>query len=109
MDLQETWSMLVQDTGDSMTAVAIGIAKLGDPAVVLGAAKSGGGFVASGRAPSVAAGRLSYTHGLKVSVPPSHFSVLQCSRQQLRRADHQVMFLPDQKFCVTHTCIAEEG
>ena len=58
--------MLLPDTGDSMTAVALGIAKLGDPAVVLGAAKSGGGFVASGRAPSVAAGRLSYIHGLKV-------------------------------------------
>jgi len=67
--VQETWSMLLPDTGDSMTAVAVGIAKLGDPAVVLGAAKLGGGFVASGRAPSVAAGRLSYIHGLRVGLP----------------------------------------
>ena len=58
--------MLQPDSDGSLTAVAVGIAKLGDPAVVLRAAKLGGGFVASGRAPSVAAGRLSYIHGLKV-------------------------------------------
>ena len=59
--------MLSTDTGSDMTAVAVGIAKLGDPAVVINASKAGGGgFVASGRAPSVAAGRLSYVHGLKV-------------------------------------------
>lgn len=59
--------MLPQDTGSQRTAVAVGIAKLGDPAVVAGASKYGGGFVASGRAPSVAAGRLSYMQGLKVT------------------------------------------
>lgn len=64
--MQETWDLFTPDSGRELTAVAIGIAKLGDPTVVLNAAKSGGGFVASGRAPSVAAGRLSYTHGLKV-------------------------------------------
>ena len=63
--------MLPADTSSSRTAVAIGIAKLGDPVVVLQASKHGGGFVASGKAPSVAAGRLSYVNGLKVRTSQS--------------------------------------
>lgn len=66
LHLQETWRMLPADAGGKSTAVAIAIAKLGEPAVVLEASKQGGGFVASGRASSVAAGRLSYVNGLKV-------------------------------------------
>lgn len=62
--------MLSPDGNGGMTAVAVGIAKLGEPAVALQAAKYGGGFVASGRASSVAAGRLSYVNGLKVGVWP---------------------------------------
>ena len=64
---QETWAMLPPDAGSETTAIAVGIAKLGEPAVALQAAKYGGGFVASGRASSVAAGRLSYVNGLKVT------------------------------------------
>ena len=63
---QECWGLLAPDGPSDLTAVAVGLAKLGDPAVLLKAAKSGGGFVASGKAPSVAAGRLSYIHALKV-------------------------------------------
>lgn len=59
--------MLPPDAGGEVTAVAVGIAKLGEPAVAVQASKHGGGFVASGRASSVAAGRLSYVNGLKVS------------------------------------------
>ena len=73
--IQDTTCLLSTDTGSEMTAVAIGIAKLGDPAVVLNASKAGG-FVASGRAPSVAAGRLSYVHGLKVRALPYIHSAL---------------------------------
>ena len=65
-DYQETWRMLPTDASGEFTAVAIGIAKLGEHALVLEASKQGGGFVASGRASSVAAGRLSYVNGLKV-------------------------------------------
>ena len=57
--------MLPADTAGETTAVAVGIAKLGEPAIVLEASRHGGGFVASGRASSVAAGRLSYAYGLK--------------------------------------------
>lgn len=66
VDIQETWSMLAPDTGAEMTAVAVGIARLAEPAVATAAAPGGGGFVASGRAASVAAGRLSFFYGLKV-------------------------------------------
>ena len=58
--------MLPPNTVGETTAVAVGIARLGEPAIVLEASKQGGGFVASGRASSVAAGRLSYVNGLKV-------------------------------------------
>lgn len=62
------------------TAVAIGIAKLAEPAFVLHAALTssggGGGYIGTGRALSAAAGRLSYFYGLRVrfslpSVRPS--------------------------------------
>ena len=72
--MQESWGLLQPDGHKDMTAIAIGVAKLGEPAVLLEAAEAGGGFVASGRAPSVAAGRLSYIYGLKVlySTPSKH-------------------------------------
>ena len=49
----------------SLTAVAVGIAKLGEPAAVAGH-KEASSFTGTGRALSAAAGRLSYVHGLKV-------------------------------------------
>ena len=63
---QATWGLLPADNGATQkTVVAVAIAKLGEPAVV--AAFSGGGsYVGTGRALSAAAGRLSYTYGLKV-------------------------------------------
>ena len=63
--LQETW-LLLPDVGGRLTAVAVGVAKLGEPAAASVTGKAGSGFVASGRALSVVAGRLSYVHGLKV-------------------------------------------
>ena len=53
------------DADGAMTAVAVGIAKLGE-AAVLATHKEASGFVGTGRALSAAAGRLSYVHGLKV-------------------------------------------
>jgi acyl transferase domain-containing protein len=51
------------------TAVAIGIARLGDPPLVAhniaAAVSSGSAYVGTGRALSAAAGRLSYVHGLR--------------------------------------------
>ena len=65
-DMQDTWMMLVGgDTDGGLTAVAVGIAKLGEPAV-LATHKEASSFVGTGRALSAAAGRLSYVHGLKV-------------------------------------------
>ena len=57
--------MLPQDTGSQQTVVAVAIAKLSEPAVVV-AAPTGGSFGGTGKAASVAAGRLSYVYGLKV-------------------------------------------
>lgn len=52
-----------------LTAVAVGIAKLGEPAVVAAglaaATAAGSSYVGTGRALSAAAGRLSYCFGLK--------------------------------------------
>lgn len=52
-----------------LTAVAVGIAKLGEPAVVAAgvaaATSAGSSYVGTGRALSAAAGRLSYCFGLK--------------------------------------------
>ena len=52
-----------------LTAVAVGIAKLGEPALVSGASAAataaGSSFVGTGRALSAAAGRLSFVFGLK--------------------------------------------
>ena len=52
------------DSDGGLTAVAVGIAKLGEPAVV-SAHKEASSFVGTGWALSAAAGRLSYVHGLK--------------------------------------------
>ena len=72
--------MLTTDVGGECTAVAVGIAKLGEPAVVSEASKQGGSFVASGRASSVAAGRLSYVNGLKVKSTTLHACLSFCMR-----------------------------
>ena len=53
------------DTSGGLTAVAVGIAKLGEPAV-MAMHKEASSFVGTGRALSAAAGRLSYMHGLRV-------------------------------------------
>ena len=53
------------DSGSGLTAVAVGIAKLGEPAV-MAMRKEASSFVGTGRALSAAAGRLSYMHGLRV-------------------------------------------
>lgn len=113
--VQDTWGILSGDAGGQLTAVAVGIAKLGEPAVV-GASKLGGGFVASGRAPSVAAGRLSYVYGLKASTSfywKSDWILQKC------KAVHKYAFLHpeprfwffDRLFCppdfrYTHVCTA---
>ena len=66
MNMQDTWRMLIRgDTDGGLTAVAVGIAKLGEPAV-LATQKEASSFMGTGRALSAAAGRLSYVHGLKV-------------------------------------------
>ena len=66
VDMQDTWRMLIGGDADGgLTAVAVGIAKLGEPAV-LATHKEASSFVGTGRALSAAAGRLSYVHGLKV-------------------------------------------
>ena len=65
-NMQDTWGMLIGGDADrGLTAVAVGIAKLGEPAV-LATHKEASSFVGTGRALSAAAGRLSYVHGLKV-------------------------------------------
>lgn len=63
--MQMTLGMLESDQNGQLTVVAVGIAKLGEPAYI-GSNKGGGPFVGTGKALSVAAGRLSYLHGLKV-------------------------------------------
>ena len=74
--LQESRGLLPADDeggggqGGRRTAVAVAIAKLGEPAVVAGFT-GGGSFVGTGRALSAAAGRLSYFYGLKVPHIPS--------------------------------------
>lgn len=68
--VQETAGLLTPDAGTGKTAVAVAIAKLGEPAVVAQFA-GGGSFVGTGRALSSAAGRLSYVYGLKASVSRS--------------------------------------
>lgn len=55
------------DADGRLTAVVVGVAKLGEPAV-LAAHKDASSFVGTGRALSVAAGRISYVHGLKVTI-----------------------------------------
>lgn len=54
------------DADGRLTAVAVGVAKLGEPALVT-AHKDASSFVGTGRALSAAAGRISYVHGLKVT------------------------------------------
>ena len=53
------------DADGRLTAVAVGVAKLGEPPLVT-AHKDASSFIGTGRALSVAAGRISYVHGLKV-------------------------------------------
>lgn len=53
------------DTDGGLTVVAVGIAKLGEPAV-MASFKEASSFLGTGRALSAAAGRLSYVHELKV-------------------------------------------
>lgn len=72
--LEEAAGLLAPDNGVpgsltwKQTAVAVGIAKLGEPAAVVAgnaaAVAAGSSYVGTGRALSVAAGRLSYTFGL---------------------------------------------
>jgi hypothetical protein len=57
--------LLGGDSNGGLTAVAVGIAKLGEPAILTGR-KEASSFVGTGRALSAAAGRLSYVHNLKV-------------------------------------------
>lgn len=57
--------MLPPDSSGEQTVVAVAIAKLSEPAVVV-AAPIRGSFGGTGKAASAAAGRLSYTYGLKV-------------------------------------------
>ncbi len=83
--------MLPADTTDETTAVAVGIAKLGEPAVVHVASKHGGGFVASGRASSVAAGRLSYAYGLKAGFHP--LTCLPCIQRSAHHAGFKCLLL----------------
>ena len=73
MSVQGTWGLLDSDSDTHHTVVAVGIAKLSEPAVVT-QQKSHGSFAGTGRALSVAAGRLSYIHGLKAR---SHHSAFQ--------------------------------
>lgn len=80
--MQETAGLLPPDVGSSKTAVAVAIAKLGEPAVVA-QFKGGGSFIGTGRALSAAAGRLSYVYGLKVR--RAHSSSAQ-SFKQIRSA-----------------------
>lgn len=63
--------LLGGDADGGLTAVAVGIAKLGEPAAVAGH-KDASSFVGTGRALSVAAGRLSYIHGLKARSQLDH-------------------------------------
>ena len=63
--VQETWGLLGADTDTEQTVVAVAIARLSEPALVTHQ-MSHGSFAGTGKALSVAAGRLSYTHGLKV-------------------------------------------
>ena len=70
--LEATAGLLVRDNpgGDGQqTAVFVGIAKLGEPAVavagIASAAAAGSSFVGTGSALSAAAGRISYTYGLR--------------------------------------------
>lgn len=67
---QESWSLLPHEEDSLMTSVAVGIAKLGEPPYVA-SHKAGAAFIATGRALSVAAGRLSFVYGLKVGTNPS--------------------------------------
>ena len=73
--MQETWDLVIPDTGLEQTMVAIAIAKLSEPAVVA-QQKGHGSFAGTGKALSVAAGRLSYTHGLKVHASISTSSLI---------------------------------
>lgn len=75
-NMQAAYELVQPDMGASMTAVAVGIAKLGEPTVVANH-KDRSGFLASGRGLSVAAGRISYTYGLKV-IPLLFLALLQC-------------------------------
>ena len=81
------------DASVGLTAVAVGIAKLGEPAVVA-AHKEASSYVGTGRALSVAAGRLSYTHALKVCCIPAFGGASHCFAFALQRV------------CLWSTCIA---
>jgi acyl transferase domain-containing protein len=67
--LAETAGLAGPDNDSHQTAVAVGIAKLGEPALITvgtaAAVAGGSSFVGTGRALSAAAGRISYTYGLK--------------------------------------------
>lgn len=56
--------MLEADSEGQQTVVAVAIAKLSEPALVA-RQRGHGSFAGTGKALSVAAGRLSYVHGLK--------------------------------------------
>ena len=62
---QSAWELLSTDLGARLTAVAVGVARLGE-APVSAMSGSAGAFHGTGRALSAAAGRLSYTYNLKV-------------------------------------------
>ncbi len=66
--VQGAWELVSADKGASLTAVAVGTARIAEAPVV--AAHTGGrAFQGTGRALSAAAGRLSYVYSLKASPP----------------------------------------
>ena len=85
--MQETWGLLEGDIGLHQTVVAVAIAKLSEPAAVA-QLKGHGSFAGTGKALSVAAGRLSYTHGLKVSPFTPSIHTLLDFHAAFRSRDH---------------------
>lgn len=64
--MQDTWGLLQPDVSADKTVVAVGIARMGEPAIIA-QYRGTSSYRGTGMALSAAAGRLSYIHGLKVS------------------------------------------